>query len=377
MEGRLPRAIDAALAIPPPPVHFLLGAVDRARRLAITAAAPWARALLVDRERRVAFAGTALIAAAFVASCAFPLWMVALGPIIWGVPHILSDIRYLIMRQGYHRRPGILLAIGGGAAAAGLGYGVRGGLAAAAVALLFSRGTVARRAVAFGVIAVFFGIAQWAGFIADVVFAHLHNVVAVALWWAWRPRDTKLHYLPLLAFGVCGAALAVGVAEPLLRLTGGLSAPWTGLSLAQVAYVLSPSPYGTMATRLVLRYAFGQAVHYIVWLRLIPEEDRRSHTPRSYQQTYRALRVDVGSWVLWLALLGTVVFIVWALVESAGVARAKYLNIAFFHGYLELAAAALLWSEGRLPDHTKSDANAIATGSAPVPVPVPASENAG
>jgi hypothetical protein len=350
MEGRLPRAIDAIGAIPPPPLHSLLAGVDRVRRAALTAAAPWTRAVLVDRERRVAFAGAALIVAAFAASCALPLWMVALGPIVWGVPHIVADVRYLIMKQGYHRRPAVLLAIGGGAALAGLGYGVRGGLAAAGAALLFSRGTALRRGVAFGAIAGLFAIAHFAGPMADVAFAHLHNLVAVALWWAWRRRETKLHYLPLAFIGLGTAALLAGAADPILRATGGLTAPWTGLTLAQVAYSLSPTPVGAIATRLVLLYAFGQAVHYIVWLRLIPEESRRSRTPRSYQQTYRALRGDMGSWVLWLALLGTLVFIVWAAVESAGVARARYLNIAFFHGYLELAAAALLWSEARLPE---------------------------
>src|SRR5690348_11917803 len=118
MEGRLPRAFSALGAIPAPPVHSLLAGLDKVRRAALMAGAPWARALLVDRERRVAFTGAVLVAAAFAATCAVPMWMVALGPIVWGVPHIVADVRYLIMKQGYHRRPLVLLAIGGGALAA-------------------------------------------------------------------------------------------------------------------------------------------------------------------------------------------------------------------------------------------------------------------
>src|SRR5687768_3967179 len=101
MEGRLFKVSSALAAIPAPPFHFLFAAADRLRRAALTAVSPLSRALLVDRERRVAFIGTSLIAAAFLAASTFPLWMIALGPLVWGVPHILSDIRYLIARQGY------------------------------------------------------------------------------------------------------------------------------------------------------------------------------------------------------------------------------------------------------------------------------------
>lgn len=339
---------SALTAIPAPPFHRLFAAADRLRRAALTKAAPLSRGLIVDRERRVAFIGTALIAAAFAATCVVPLWMIALGPLVWGVPHILADIRYLIARPGYHRRPAVLIAIAGGAAATAAGYGVRGGLASAGAVLLLSRGTAARRAIGVAVVAGLFALAQWAGPIADLAFAHLHNFVAVALWWAWRPRDTKLHWLPLLLFVTGAAALLYGAAEPALRATGGLDAPWTGLSMESLAYSLSPGPRSPLAIRLVLLYAFAQSVHYIVWLRLIPEDDRRSHTPRSYQQSYRVLLGDVGPIVLWLTAAGVLVFAVWALFTDAGAARNAYLNVAFFHGDLELAAAALLFSEARL-----------------------------
>lgn len=357
MEGRLSKVSSALAAVPAPPFHSLFAAADRLRRAALLAASPLARALLVDRERRVAFLGALLIAVAFLASSTFPLWMIALGPLVWGVPHILADIRYLIARQGYHRRPEVVLAIAGGAAATAMGYGVRGGLASAGIVLLFSRGTHARRAIGLGVVAALFALAQWAGPISDLAFAHLHNFIAVGLWWAWRPRSTKLHFIPLALFLACSVALLWGAAGPLLRLTGGLVSPWTGLELRQLSSALSPTQTGPLAIRLVLLYAFAQSVHYIVWLRLIPEDDRPSPTPRSYGQSYRALQFDVGSITLWLTVAGIAVFAGWALFTSAGAARNAYLSVAFFHGDLELVAAALLFSEARL------------TGNEPAPVP--------
>jgi hypothetical protein len=81
-----------------------------------------------------------------------------------------------------------------------------------------------------------------------------------------------------------------------------------------------------------------------VWLRLLPEDDRPSPTPRSYVQSFRALTSDVGSLVVWIAMLSAIALAIWAAI-SLGEARNGYIQAAFFHGYLELAAAALLWAE--------------------------------
>ena len=85
-------------------------------------------------------------------------------------------------------------------------------------------------------------------------------------------------------------------------------------------------------------------MHYVVWMRLIPEDDSaeprapivRAELPRAY--------ADVGALVLWLALLGMIAFAVWAAFH-VGHARNGYIQAAFFHGHLELVAGALLWAE--------------------------------
>jgi hypothetical protein len=100
-----------------------------------------------------------------------------------------------------------------------------------------------------------------------------------------------------------------------------------------------------------------------VWLRLVPEDDRPSATPRSFLQSYRALRTDVGSIVLWIAVLSALGLAVWAAMSSVGQARNGYIQMAFFHGYLELAAAALLWAEGSLAVSSDRPAAAAVTAS--------------
>lgn len=348
IRARTAKLWAAQEALPLPPLGPVIACADWIRNTVIRVFARLSKRLLVERERRVALYGTVLITLAFAATCAVPLWMIALGPLVWGVPHILSDIRYLIARHGLHRRPVMWLAIVGGALGAALGYGIRAGLLGAALALFCSKSPIKKRLLGGLLLAGLFSLSQWAGPVSDVWFAHLHNGVAVALWWAWRPRNAQYHWMVLSVFVLYSIVLFLGGCEPILASMDGFRADWTGLTIGYLANILSPFSQVKLAARMVLFYAFAQSVHYIVWVRLIPEDDRKSHTPRSYHQSLRVLKKDVGPLMIWAAVLGILVFAVWAVVKNAAVARNEYLNVAFFHGYLELAAAAVLWAEGRL-----------------------------
>lgn len=345
--GRLHRLFGSVAAIPAPPLDAPLAGLDHLRRLGLRLLGPFlSRSLLVDRERRVAVLGSALIVVAFFLTSFWPVVMLVVGPLVWGIPHVLADVRYLVARPGLHRRPLVLAAIGAGILAAGLGFGVRGGLVGAALALCVARTSWSRRLIGLSVVGALFLLARRAGWLADLAFAHLHNLVAVVIWWAWRPRKTRLHLVPIALFAAGTAALLLGSVEPLLAWSGGAEAPWTGLGMRYLSWTLSPTPTGPLAVRFVVLYAFAQATHYIVWLRLMPEDDRPSKTPRSYRQSFRALAGDIGGWILWLSAIGAIALIVWAFF-GPGAARDGYLRLAFFHGHLELAAGALLWAEGR------------------------------
>ncbi len=346
--GRLLRALAA---LPAPPLAGVIAPFDRARSSLLRVIAPRARSLVVARDRRVAVVAACLVLTALLSTSAWPMAFLVLGPIVWGVPHVVSDLRYLVARPGYHRRPWVLAAMMGGIVAAGFGYGVRGGLAGAAGTILLARAPWRRRALGLLVVGALLAVAQRAGWFADVVFAHAHNAVGIGLWWAWRRRESRLHWIPLAIFAAGCALILGGALAPLAARTGGFVAPWTGLTARMLAVGLAPGPFGPMSLRLLLLYAFAQSVHYVVWLRLVPEDDRPSATPRSFLQSFRALRADVGSLILWAALLGTLAFAVWGAVD-AGRARNGYIQLAFFHGYLELAAGALLWAEGSLSRRT-------------------------
>jgi hypothetical protein len=369
MGARPTRAVDpprsgvarALARLPAPPIEGLLAPLDHLRATLLRFVAPRARSVVVERERRVAVVGSLLMITALLSTSALPMGFLALGPLVWGVPHIVSDLRYLVARPGYHRRGWVLVAMMGGIVAAGVGYGVRGGLAGAAGALVVARATRTRRAIGLAVVLALFALAVWAGPMADLVFAHGHNLVGVMIWWAWRPRGTRLHWITLALFvGGCALILA-GALAPLATFTGGFDAPWTKLTPESLAWGLSPWPWGVMSMRLLVLYAFAQSVHYVVWLRLVPEDDRERATPRSFAQSYRALSADVGAIVIWAALFAALGFAVWA-AFNVGQARNGYIQTAFFHGYLELAAATLLWAESVRDTTRESNGNSNGNG---------------
>jgi hypothetical protein len=98
----------------------------------------------------------------------------------------------------------------------------------------------------------------------------------------------------------------------------------------------------------VLFFAFAQSVHYAVWLRLIPEDDRARPGLRSFTSSVRALTQDVGRPLVVFAGVLTLALSAWALSDLCA-ARDVYLRVAGFHAYLELAVLALFVVEGRFP----------------------------
>lgn len=327
-------------------IHALLRPLDKWRARLLRHLGSVARPFIVQRELRVGAAGALVVMLALLGALVLPLWMLALGPLIWGVPHILSDVRYLVVRPGHHRRLALAFAAGLPLLAAALGGGVKAGLCAAIGALCVARGALWRRALGVTVLTLAVAGAATLGWAAEVLFAHAHNFIAVALWWAWRPRGDRWSVWPLALFVVATGVILGGAADPWLA--SAFDAGWAldGQSGRYFAIQLAPGLPQTWGLRMVMLFAFAQTVHYGIWLRLIPEDDRPHRTPRSFLASWRALEADFGRWALWGTLAACAGLMSWAMLDLLG-ARVGYLRLANFHGHLELAAAALLFAEGR------------------------------
>lgn len=326
-------------------METLLAPADVLRAAIYRWLAPVLGGLYADRARRVALFGSASVLVSFTLAVTAPLWLLALGPVLLGVPHLVADLRYLVVKPRLHRRVALCVLAALPLLATSLGAPPAVGLLAVAVAVVGAQASWPRRAA---------GLLAWGALTSAalaweysflLVFLHLHNVVALGLWWAVRPRSAWA-FAPVLVVGACTALLLGGVMDPVITALGGWSAPGSGTSFAELVESNAPLANPTLAARLVLSFGFLQSVHYALWLRLIPDDARTRPAPRPFRASWRALVEDFGlaPMVLFVAL--ALAIAAWGALDLAA-ARWGYLRLASFHGYLELAVAALLLVEGR------------------------------
>ena len=326
--------------------ELLVAPLDSARGALLRRVARLAPRIAVGRSERAAVLASVLVVAGLCAALLVPLWMVALAPLLWGVPHVLSDLRYLVARPGLHRRAALLPAAGL-VVAAGLGFGALGACLAAVTAALVARGAWGRRLAVAAVGAALAGGCVLLGRrTSDALFLHAHNAIGVALYVAMRRPGSRATLLPLALAVAVALALGLGAFDGWLASAASITAPFGDVDFAYARWLLAPDVGPAAATRLVVLFAFAQAVHYAVWLRLVPEDARRSATPRSFRQSLRALRRDLGPFVLGASALVAVGLLAFAFVSVRSACEA-YLWSAFFHAPLEVAAAALFAVEGR------------------------------
>ncbi len=321
--------------------------IDGVRARLYRALRPVLGTLYADRPRRVVWMGVLSIAVSFAATLIAPLWLLALGPLVLGVPHLVADARYLVVQPQLHRRGPLVWLAALPLVATGFGAPAAISLLALVPAVLVAEGSTRRKLVAFATwLALTVVALAWeTPFL--FAFLHLHNLIALGWWWALRPRIRLAWLVPALVVAGC-AFLLLGGAEPVLTALGGWQAPGSMTSFAE--FVESNASFATpgLALRLVLSFAFLQSVHYATWLRLVPEDARHRPAPRPFRETWRALERDFGRPLL-VVFVGLALFIAgWGVVNLAA-ARLGYLRLAAFHGYLELAAAALFLVERRRP----------------------------
>ena len=322
-----------------------IATMDAIRGRTLRVVGPLAPSLLRDRDRRVAAYGLVAIALALVLTLAAPMALLAVGPLVLGVPHLVADVRYLVARPRLHRRAGFWLAVAAPAGAAFLHPHAWVSAVAIVGAAVVARACWMRRAVVATAALALVALAYESGRVADLALAHAHNVIAVALFWAWSRRRSRLHLLVIGAFAAGVVAIALGALDgaPASRFAGSrlLDAEW-------IASTLAPLSDPVLSLRLVLVFAFAQSVHYGVWVRLVPEEDRPRPGLRSFTSSVRALVADLGLPFVVLASVVAGSLALWGAISLAA-ARDGYLRLAIFHGPLELGAATLLLLErGRI-----------------------------
>lgn len=291
-----------------------------------------------SRPHRLALIAVTSTLAAFALALGAPGLLYLWGPLLLGVPHLVADVRYLVVRPPaalrYRWRDLAVVAL--------LGVtlwepspAVGGAAVLAAVALAPLPGVGDRRAwlVRGAVLAsagALYAVAWRADLTASYVLVHGHNVVAIALYVTVFGRG-RGRWLVLGVAGVGAAAILGGVVDPLLQRG----------ALDEIAWYVLPrealeawSP--VVCARIALAFVFLQSVHYAIWLRLIPEQARARPGMRGFGASLRALQRDLTPWLV-LAIVGLMLALVGYGLRDTMAARDLYLTLAGFHAYLELA----------------------------------------
>ncbi len=317
------------------------------------------RRALTDRGFRLWALALAHVAVAFALTLVFPLWLLLLGPLVLGVPHIASDLRFLVARPPapltrrvitYALWPLAAMTVLRLSATLGGPYLPEAELALGGAAILTVIWlTNARRSWRIGLALVLTATIAWALSAPDAAllgFAHLHNLVAVGLWCWLAARGGPGHHAWTFGLAVAVAIVALLSGALDATLTAGFSEPAAGLDAQTMALTMAPFAEPVVALRWVAAFAFAQAVHYAVWIRLMPQRMSGRQPPPTWRRTLEGWRRDLGTpALLGLAAL-TLSFVVAALFDAVA-SRHAYLTAALFHGWIELAVAGGLLAAAR------------------------------
>lgn len=335
----LARAADGALDVVDGGRRWLWRQVVRTRA---------GRACARDRSNRVVALGLGHAAVALVLVALGPAYLLLFGPLILGVPHVIADVRYLIVRGPASLRPTTILAI---AAPLALIAGLRaaaideayaafdlelalGGIAILAAIALAPGRRDARRVGAMAITAMGTLVALSAPRTSQLVLVHGHNLVAPLIWLAWTRRTVRPAHQAI----VVGAFAAITMAI----LAGALDAfgPRGDLGLGGA---LAPGQGELRAGRVVRAYAFLQAMHYVCWLRLIPSTQAATPAAMTVRRSLAGMRRDLGNGLIAIAALMLAVPALATLVPATAV-RDGYLALAVWHVWLELAIVGYLFA---------------------------------
>ena len=335
-------------------------AVDRVRGVALRrfcAVRPLRRFVIEPRHRLVLLELTMILLAAGLALRA-PLVSLWIGSALFGVPHVIAGARAVAIKRRCSRVTLVCTALGlllGLAQIFGAGDRAMRGLVVL-MAIAIASEIVAARArpwVAIGALAaVAVGAATAVVFPAPavVVLAHVHGLGALAFFTICA-RGRRLPTWPLLlGAGALTAAALFGLLDG--AMASALYAP-RGAARSIVAEAIGSAFAGTGGAgfrRALFLYAFGQSLHFGVWLRLMPEVDRPWSTPKTFRRALHDFEGDFGRWaqpLLLVAVIGIALLLV-----GGGPAREAYFALTYCHVGLEAAALARAGLRARISAKT-------------------------
>lgn len=274
-----------------------------------------------------------------------PLYALLIGPLLFGVPHLIGDFRVLWLGKpgGFGGRTawcvaGALLVMTGLRVGKLLGWPlpieaeIACGVAAIAMAAIGGAPDPSARVVWTIGVGILGMISILRARETLLVLAHAHNLVAIALWLAWSPRRNT-------AMGVTASYIGAALFVIFFPFETATVAKIGDFESARMARELAPGLSQPFAEVLLRTFAFAQMVHYGIWSWNLP-----GHSSRSMWQ-------DLGRPGLWLCVLACILVPLLGLLAPT-LTRSTYLQLAIAHGWFELAVLTYLVARGSLTPST-------------------------
>lgn len=319
----------------------VLDGLDGARRWLLDRGGSVTRHFVRDRDQRVVAFALAAFAMAFLGTALAPGYMLLLGPVIVGVPHLFFEARYLFFQHAQLRKLALaaVLAVQTVLVFAGAGIYTLGAATIAALAVTGSLST--NKALAIGALSLL-AIAgaivgpDWSRFL----LLHVHNCVPLVVWLLWRdrPRWASIAVTALFALGI--VLIFAGALDGLsLRRPFGDDV----FSITKITDAVAAGFGGEWRHRFLLFFCFTQAAHYAIWLRLIPEEARDRPTPRTWTSSWHAFKRDASANLARLCVLAAIAVPLAALALGVVRTRALYVTASEFHATVEAMLIAVVF----------------------------------
>lgn len=178
-----------------------------------------------------------------------------------------------------------------------------------------------------------------------------HNFMAFRYWHFYAPNkeEKRLCLVTLGLFIAMHLWVLFGYMDGILSVTpvDQSSTKLFGYSFSQVSLDLFPALYDLdLSRKIVMLLCFGQGIHYVIWIKIIPECRLQLKRPIPFRMAFRRLKLEWGEQkAYWSAFLLVGFFLMAFLIRWDWINNV-FFAIAFYHIYAEYLAFMLREDNG-------------------------------
>ncbi len=173
-------------------------------------------------------------------------------------------------------------------------------------------------------------------------FIFSHNFMAFVFWYFYAPsrKEKNSAIIALGVFGLLHVAVLSKFGDNFFlhainqRATGAF-----GYDFATISIKLFPDNYDLLfARKIVSLLCFGQGVHYLLWIRVIPDCRFEKKATMPFRTKFKKLRTDFGTLLSSALVIVVAIFLLAPLFLRFNVINDLFFALAFFHIYAEFLA---------------------------------------